>query len=149
MLPETSLVCKLPCLLKPLTIWGWSSSFLTLREGTISDVTKEALKFAKQKLGQETPAAAKSLQLCPTLRPHRWQSTRPRRPWDSPGKNTGVRCHFILQCMKVKSESDRVRFLATPWTAAYQSPPSMVFSRQEYWSGLPLPSLRSRNLLQE
>ena len=41
--------------------------------------------------------------------------------------------------MKVKSLS-RVRLLATPWTAAYQAPPSMGFSRQEYWSGLPLPS---------
>ena len=51
-------------------------------------------------------AAAKSLQLCPTLRPHRRQPTRPRRPWDSPGKNTGVGCHFLLQCMKVKSESE-------------------------------------------
>ena len=35
----------------------------------------------------------------------------------------------------------RVRLLATPWTAAYQAPPSMGFSRQEYWSGVPLPSL--------
>ena len=40
--------------------------------------------------------------------------------------------------MKVKSLS-RVRLLATPWTAAYQAPPSMGFSRQEYWSGLPCP----------
>ena len=50
-------------------------------------------------------AAAKSLQSCPTLRPHRQQPTRLPRPWDSPGKNTGVGCHFLLQCMKVKSES--------------------------------------------
>ena len=42
---------------------------------------------------------------------------------------------------KVKSLS-RVRLLATPWTAAHQAPPSMGFSRQEYWSGVPLPSLR-------
>ena len=42
--------------------------------------------------------------------------------------------------MKVKSLS-RVRLLATPWTAAYQAPLSMGFSRQEYWSGVPLPSL--------
>ena len=42
--------------------------------------------------------------------------------------------------MKVKSLS-RARLLATPWTAAYQAPPSMGFSRQEYWSGVPLPSL--------
>ena len=41
--------------------------------------------------------------------------------------------------MKVKSLS-RVRLLATPWTAAYQAPPSMGFSRQEDWSGVPLPS---------
>ena len=67
------------------------------------------------------------------------QPTRLPRPWDSPGKNTGVGCHFLLQCMKVKSFS-RVRPSATPWTAAYQAPPSMGFSRQEYWSGVPLPS---------
>ena len=59
--------------------------------------------------------------------------------WDSPGKNTGVGCHFLLQCRKVKVKSlSRVRLLATPWTAAYQAPPSMGFSRQEYWSGVPL-----------
>ena len=51
-------------------------------------------------------AAAKSLQLCPTLRPHRRQPTRLPHPWDSPGKNTGVGCHFLLQCMKVKRESE-------------------------------------------
>ena len=36
----------------------------------------------------------------------RWQPTRLPRPWDSPGKNTGVGCHFLLQCVKVKSESE-------------------------------------------
>ena len=51
-------------------------------------------------------AAAKSLQSCPTVRPHRRQPTRLSRPRDSPGKNTGVGCHFLLQCMKVKSESE-------------------------------------------
>ena len=40
-----------------------------------------------------------------SVRPHRWQPTWLRRPWDSPGKNTGVYCHFFLQCMKVKCES--------------------------------------------
>ena len=44
--------------------------------------------------------------------------------------------------MKVKSLS-HARLLATPWTAAYQAPPSMGFYRQEYWSGVPLPSPRS------
>ena len=42
--------------------------------------------------------------------------------------------------MKVKSKSEVTQSLATPWTAAYQAPPSMGFARQEYWSGLPLPS---------
>ena len=37
---------------------------------------------------------------------HRWQPTRLPHPWDPPGKNTGVGCHFLLQCMKVKSESE-------------------------------------------
>ena len=73
------------------------------------------------------------------VRPHKQQPTRLPSPWDSPGKNTGVGCHCLLQCMKVKSLS-HVQLLVTPWTAAYQTPPSMGFSRQEYWSRVPLPS---------
>ena len=78
-----------------------------------------------------------------SVRPHRWQATRLPRPWDSPGKNTGVGCHFLLQCMKVKSEGkslSRAQLFATPWTAAHKAPPFMGFARQEYWSGVPLPS---------
>ena len=78
-----------------------------------------------------------------SVRPHRRQPTRLPHPWDSLGKNTGVGCHFLPQCMKVKSESEVVQScltLATPWTAAYQAPPSMGFSRQKYWSGVSLPS---------
>ena len=41
-----------------------------------------------------------------SVRPQRWQPTRLPCPWDSPGKNTGVGCHFLLQCRKVKSESE-------------------------------------------
>ena len=63
--------------------------------------------------------------------------------WDSPGKNTGVGCISFSNAwkwkVKVKSLS-HARLLATPWTAAYQAPPFMGFSRQEYWSGVPLPS---------
>ena len=90
-------------------------------------------------------AAAKSLQSCPTL----------CDPIDS--SPTGSPVPGILQTrtlewvaisfsnawkwkVKVKSLSC-VRLLVTPWTAAYQAPPSMGFSRQEYWSGVPLPSL--------
>ena len=78
-----------------------------------------------------------------SVRPHRHKPTRLPHPWDSPGKNTGVGCHFLLQCMEVKSESEvasHVQLLEIPWTAAYQAPPSTGFSRQEYWSGLPFPS---------
>ena len=81
--------------------------------------------------------------------PHRQQPTRLPCPWDSPGKNTGVGCHFLLHAwrwkMKVKSLS-RVRLWATPQTAAYQAPPSMGFSRQEYWSGVPSPSPKQLSL---
>jgi len=89
-------------------------------------------------------AAAKLLQTCPTL-------CDPRD-----GSPPGSSVHGILQARtmewvaisssnawkwKVKMKSlSRVRLLATPWTAAYQAPPSMGFSRQEYWSGVPLPS---------
>ena len=89
-------------------------------------------------------AAAKSLQLCPTL-------------WDPiDGSPRGSPFPGILQArtlewvaisfsnawkwkVKVRSLS-RVQLFSTPWTAAYQAPPSMGFSRQEYWSGVPLPS---------
>ena len=89
-------------------------------------------------------AAAKSLQSCPTL-------CDPRD-----GSPPGSAIPGILQARtlewvaisfsyawkwKVKGKSlSRVLLLATPWTAAYQAPPSMGFSRQEYWSGVPLPS---------
>ena len=92
-------------------------------------------------------AAAKSLQSCPT----------PCDPID--GSPPGSPVPGILQVrtlewvaisfsnagkwkVKVKLLS-RVRLLATPWTAAYQAPQSMGISRQEYWSGVPLPSLHS------
>jgi len=48
------------------------------------------------------------------VRPHRRQPTRLPRPRDSPGKNTGVGCHFLLQCMKVKSESEVTQSCLTP-----------------------------------
>ena len=88
-------------------------------------------------------AAAKSLQSCPTLRPHRWQPTRLPSPWDSAGKNTGVGCHCLLQCMKVKSESEVTQScpkLRNPMDCSLPGSASMGFSRQEYWGCLPLPS---------
>ena len=49
-----------------------------------------------------------------SVRPHRRQPTRLPRPWDSPGKNTGVGYHFLLQCMRVKSESEVTQLYPTP-----------------------------------
>ena len=48
-----------------------------------------------------------------SVRPHRRQPTRLPCLWDSPGKNTGVGCHFLLQCMKVKSESEVAQLCLT------------------------------------
>ena len=48
---------------------------------------------------------------------------------------------YLVKCIKKKEKSlSRVRLFVTPWSVAYQAPPSMGFSRQEYWSGLPFPS---------
>ena len=95
-------------------------------------------------LGHRHAAAVKSLQSCPTL----------CNPID--GSPPGSAVPGILQARtlewvaiafsnawkwKVKGKLlSRVWLLATPWTAAFQAPPSMGFSRQEYWSGVPLPS---------
>ena len=116
-----------------------------MQESMVSPVLKHAA----------AAAAAKSLQSCPTL----------YDPTD--GSPPGSHVPGILQArtlewvaipfsnawkwkVKVKSLS-RVWLLATPWTAAYQAPPSIGFSRQEYWSGLPLPSplyvLKTYNLV--
>ena len=58
--------------------------------------------FNRNLVSPAAPAAVVS----DSLWPHRRQPTRLPHPWDSPGNNTGVGCHFLLQCMKVKSESD-------------------------------------------
>ena len=57
------------------------------------------------------------------VRPHRRQPTRLPRPWDSPGKNTGVGCQFLLQCMKVKSESQVAQSCPTLSDPMDGSPP--------------------------
>ena len=93
---------------------------------------------------ESAAAAAKSLQSCLTLCDP-IDGSPPGSP--TPGILQArtlewVAISFSNACkwkVKVKSLS-RVRLLATPWTAAYQAPPSMGFSRQEYWSGVPLPS---------
>ena len=78
-----------------------------------SKLLKMNLLLLFRKLYLTAAAAAKSLQSCTTVRPHGQQPTRLCRPWDSPGKNTGVGCHFFIQCMKVKSESEVAQLCLT------------------------------------
>ena len=75
-----------------------------------------------------------------SVQPQRHQPTRLPHPWDSRGKNSGVRCHFLLQCMKVKVKVKSCPTLSDAMDWTYQAPPGMGSSRQECWSGLPLPS---------
>ena len=105
-----------------------------------------ALSISKRggDLGKHTATAAKSLQSCLTLcDPIDGSPPSPAIPgipqartleWVAISSSNAWKWK-----VKVKSLS-RVRLLATPWTAAHQAPPSMGFSRQEYWSGVPLPS---------
>ena len=63
-----------------------------------------------------------------SVRPHRWSPTRLLCPWDSLGKNTGVGCHFLLQCMKVESEVAQLcPTLSNLMDYSLQAPPSMGF----------------------
>ena len=110
-----------------------------------STILRNENKRSSDWIGPAAAAAAKLLQSCPTL----------CNPID--GSPSGSPIPGILQArtlkwvaisfsnawkwkVKVKLLS-HVRLLATPWTSAYQAPPSMGFSRQKYWSGVPLPSL--------
>ena len=90
-----------------ILLWQpWKLIYTPIREQRLSN-WEENIRFE-----YAAAAAAKLLQSCPTLRPHRRQPARLLRPWDSPGKNTGVGCLFLLQCMKVKSESE----VTLPWS---------------------------------
>ena len=78
--------------------------------------------------------------------PHRRQPTRLPRPWDSPGKNTGVGCHFLLQCMKVKSESEVAQSCPTFRDPMDCSPPGSsthgIFqARVLEWGAIPFSGL--------
>ena len=107
---------------------------------------KERTKSNKQGSHRSTvwaPAAAESLSRVRPVRPHRRQPARLPRPGILQARTLEwVAIAFSSAWewkLKVKPLS-RVRLLATPWTAAHQAPLPMGFSRQEYWSGLPLPS---------
>ena len=100
---------------------------------------------------QHSAAAAKLLRSCPTLRPHRQQPTRLPHPWDSPGKNTGVDCHFLLQCMKVKSESEAAQLYPTLHNSTDSSLPGSSIhgiyqARVLEWGAIASPFQHSRGI---
>src|SRR5574337_1085927 len=91
-----------------------------------------------------------------SVQPHRWSPTRLLCPWDSPGKNTRVGCHFLLQCMQVKSKSEVAQSCPTLSNPMDCSPPGSSFhgifqARVLEWVPLPSPRhsvckiLRKRN----
>ena len=101
----------------------WTFVFMSLIILSLSKSFKYAGNYSPMGFLGGTAAAAKSLQSCPTLCDPRDGTTRLPRPWDSPGKNTGVCCHFLLQCMKVKSESEVAQSCPTPSDPMDCSPP--------------------------
>ena len=90
-------------------IWTWS--------------LKKSPESVKYETAATAAAASASLQSCLTLRPHSRQPTRLPRPWDSPGENTGAGCHCLLQCVKVKSDSEVVQSCPTLRDPTDCSPP--------------------------
>ena len=122
---------------------AWTS--LCMANEWFQTILKRTIKNIRDSLNVTlVAAAAKSLQSCPTL----------CDPIDGSPPGSPVPGIFQARTLewvaisfssawkwkvKVKLLS-RVRLFSTPWTAAYQAPPSMGFSRQEYWSGVPLPS---------
>ena len=100
--------------------WGCKKQDMTERL-TLHHI--DSIKFV-QSLLTSNAAAVKSLQSCPTLcDPIDKQPSRLPHPWDSPGKNTGVGYHFLLQCMKVKSESEVTQSCPNPSDPMDCSPP--------------------------
>ena len=77
-----------------------------------------------------------------SVRHYRQQPTRLPHPWDSPGKNTGVDCHFLLQCRKVKSESEVAQScptLSDPMDCSLPGSSIHEIFQAKYWSGVPWP----------
>ena len=70
----------------------------------VASALERPVKFAQDSADAKSQADAL---MSDSVQPHRQQPTRLHRPWDSLGKNTGVGCHFLLQCMKVKNESEK------------------------------------------
>ena len=89
-----------------------------------------------------------------SVQPHRWQHTRLLRPWDSPGKNTGVGCHFLLQCMKVKSESEVAQSCPTLRYPMDCSPPGFSVhgisqARVPEWAAIQVQTVKKKEPLDE
>ena len=116
----------------------------------VKDYSSSKIRF----YGTNTAAAAaKSLQSCPTLcDPTDGSPPGSPRPWDSPGKNTGVGCHFLLLCRKVKSESEVTQLCPTLRDPRDCSPPGSsihgIFqARVLEWGAITFSMLKSKWIL--
>ena len=119
----------------------FSSCFLAVQWSFLS-TTSRGLLAAEQQYRCCCCCCCITSVMSNSVQPHRWQPTRLPSPWDSPGKNTGVGCHFLLQCIKVKVKSlSCVRF-SNPMD--YSLPGSSVHgilqARTLEWLPLPSPS---------
>ena len=125
---------------------SWYKQIKQVKDSTVLAISLNFITNLKSM--SAAAAAAKSLQSCLTLC-NPIDSSPPGSPF--PGILQARTLEWVAISFsnvwkwKVKSLS-RVRLLVTPWTAAYQAPPSMGFSRQEYWSGVPLPSPKSMSV---
>ena len=105
----------------PWTAWRSNQSILKeISPGCSLKLKLQYFGHLMQWAAAAAAAAAKSLQSCPT---HRWQPTRLPHPWDFQGKNTGVGCQFLLQCVKVKIESEVIQSCPTLSDPMDCSPP--------------------------
>ena len=118
-----------PVRIDAFELWCWRS---------LLRVPWNARKFSKQSILLLSHFSRVRLCVIPQM-----AATRLPRPWDSPGKNTGVGCHFLLQCMKVKSEREVAQScpsLSDPMDCSLPGSSIHGIFQAKYWSGVPLPS---------
>ena len=118
----------------------WLYGFFFLLQYSILNLFSQK---EKKKLKDYGASAVTSV-VSDSVRPHRWQPTRLPCSWDSPGKNTGVGCHFLLQWVKVKSErevTESYPILCDPMDCSLPGPSAHGIFQARVLSGLPLPSL--------
>ena len=128
----------------------FGGSKITADSDCSHEIKRRFLLGRKAMTNLAAAAAAVTSVMSDSVQPHRRQPTRLPRPWDSPGKNTGVGCHFFLQCMKVKSKSEFAHSCPTLCDPMDCSPPGSsihgIFqARALEWGAIALASSNFHN----